>query len=98
MTQGNRGDRLLPLSAILAELCQDNGIVEVVLGLGDRLFLGIDHSAIAISNTEQSLKFYRDLLGMQFDGGSFNQGETQARLDCLSEEVEVKITAHIPQM
>lgn len=96
MTQGNRGDRLLPLSAILAELCQDNGIVEVVLGLGDRLFLGIDHSAIAISNTEQSLKFYRDLLGMQFDGGSFNQGETQARLDCLSEEVEVKITALRP--
>jgi len=36
MTQGNRGDRLLPLSATLAELCQDYGIVEVVLGLGDR--------------------------------------------------------------
>lgn len=62
----------------------------------DRLFLGIDHSAIAINNTEQSLKFYRDLLGMQVDGGSLNQGNTQARLDCLSEEVEVRITALRP--
>lgn len=62
----------------------------------DRLFLGIDHSAIAISNTEHSLHFYRDLLGMQVDGGSLNQGETQARLDNLPEEVEVKITALRP--
>ena len=62
----------------------------------DRLFLGIDHSAIGISNTEQSLKFYRDLLGMQVEGGSFNQGETQARLDNLPEEVEVQITALRP--
>ena len=62
----------------------------------DRLFLGIDHSAIAISNTEQSLHFYRDLLGMQVDGGSLNQGKTQARLDNLPEEVEVKITALRP--
>ncbi|MDF0555320.1 VOC family protein [Kamptonema sp. UHCC 0994] len=62
----------------------------------DRLFLGIDHSAIAISNTENSLKFYRDLLGMQVEGGSFNQGKTQARLDNLPEEVEVQITALRP--
>ncbi|MEH2166255.1 MAG: hypothetical protein V7K41_06195 [Nostoc sp.] len=32
-----------------------------------RLFLEIDRSAIAISNTEQSLHFYRDLLGMQVE-------------------------------
>jgi len=56
-----------------------------------RLFLGIDHSAIAIANTEQSLQFYRDLLGMQVNGGSLNSGETQARLDGLP-EAEVKIT------
>ncbi|MEG4214321.1 VOC family protein [Microcoleus sp. Pol14C6] len=61
----------------------------------DRSFLGIDHSAIAISNTEQSLKFYRDLLGMQVDGGSLNQGETQVRLDNLP-EAKVKITALRP--
>lgn len=61
----------------------------------DRLFLGIDHSAIAISNTDQSLHFYRDLLGMQVDGGSLNKGETQARLDGLP-EAEVRVTALRP--
>jgi catechol 2,3-dioxygenase-like lactoylglutathione lyase family enzyme len=61
----------------------------------DRLFLGIDHSAIAISNTEQSLKFYRDLLGMQVEGSSLNWRETQARLDDLP-GAEVRITALRP--
>jgi catechol 2,3-dioxygenase-like lactoylglutathione lyase family enzyme len=61
----------------------------------DRLFLGIDHSAIAIADTEQSLRFYRDLLGMQVDGGSLNQGETQARLDDLA-AAKVRITALRP--
>lgn len=63
----------------------------------ERLFLGIDHSAIAISNTEQSLQFYRDLLGMQVEGGSLNQGETQAELDNLP-EAEVRITPLRPQL
>ncbi len=49
----------------------------------NRLFLGIDHSAIAVANTEESLKFYRDLLGMQVREGSLNQGEIQAHLDGL---------------
>ncbi|WP_375515928.1 VOC family protein [uncultured Nostoc sp.] len=62
---------------------------------GDRLFLGIDHSAIAISNTEQSLHFYRDLLGMQIDSRSFNWRATQSRLDNLP-GAEVKITALRP--
>ncbi len=57
----------------------------------ERLFLGIDHSAIAVANTEQSLKFYRDLLGMQIEGGSLNQGETQAHLDGLP-EAKVRVT------
>ncbi|MDZ8134862.1 MAG: VOC family protein [Nostoc sp. DedQUE04] len=60
-----------------------------------RLFLGIDHSAIAISNTEQSLHFYRDLLGMQIDSRSLNWGATQSRLDNLP-GAEVKITALRP--
>jgi catechol 2,3-dioxygenase-like lactoylglutathione lyase family enzyme len=62
---------------------------------GDRLFLGIDHSAIAISNTEQSLQFYRDLLGMQVEGGSLNWRETQARMDNLP-GAKVRITALRP--
>ena len=57
----------------------------------DSLFLGIDHSAIAVNNTEQSLKFYRDLLGMKVNGGSLNHGETQANLDGLP-QAEVKVT------
>ena len=59
------------------------------------LFLGIDHTAIAIANTEQSLKFYRDFLGMEVDGGSFNWRETQARMDGLP-DATVKITALRP--
>ncbi|HEY9676058.1 MAG TPA: VOC family protein [Waterburya sp.] len=62
---------------------------------GDRLFLGIDHSAIAISNTEQSLQFYRGLLGMQVEGSSLNWRETQARMDNLP-GAEVRITALRP--
>ena len=61
----------------------------------ERLFLGIDHSAIAIANTEHSLQFYRDLLGMQVAGGSLNHGETQARLDGLP-EAKVRVTALRP--
>ncbi|ACC81587.1 VOC family protein [Nostoc punctiforme] len=60
-----------------------------------RLFLGIDHSAIAISNTEQSLHFYRALLGMQVDSRSLNWRATQTRLDDLP-GAEVRITALRP--
>src|SRR5947209_20007887 len=31
----------------------------------DKLFLGIDHTAIGVSNTSASLKFYGDLLGLR---------------------------------
>jgi catechol 2,3-dioxygenase-like lactoylglutathione lyase family enzyme len=60
-----------------------------------RLFLGIDHTAIAIADTEQSLQFYRDLLGMEVEGDSLNQGETQARLDGLP-KAKVRVTALRP--
>src|SRR6516165_6886080 len=33
-----------------------------------RVFLGIDHTAIAVANTEASLRFYRDLLGLRVAG------------------------------
>jgi catechol 2,3-dioxygenase-like lactoylglutathione lyase family enzyme len=47
----------------------------------DRLFLGIDHTAIVISETEASLKFYRDRLGMEVAGESENYGPEQERLN-----------------
>lgn len=46
-----------------------------------RLFLGIDHTAIVITDTTESLKFYRDLLGMQIAGESENYGPEQERLN-----------------
>jgi len=47
----------------------------------DRLFLGIDHTAIAISDTEASLKFYRDVLGLRIAGESENYGTEQEHLN-----------------
>ncbi len=47
------------------------------------LFMGIDHSAISVTDTEQSAKFYRDLLGMEKLEGPLNQGQVQADLDGL---------------
>jgi catechol 2,3-dioxygenase-like lactoylglutathione lyase family enzyme len=47
----------------------------------DRLFLGIDHTAIVVGDTDASLKFYRDLLGFRVVGGSENYGAEQERLN-----------------
>ena len=49
--------------------------------LTDKLFLGIDHTAIGISNTDASLKFYRDLLGLRKAGESENFGTEQEHLN-----------------
>jgi catechol 2,3-dioxygenase-like lactoylglutathione lyase family enzyme len=46
-----------------------------------RLFLGIDHTAIVVSDTEASLELYRDLLGMHVAGESENYGPEQERLN-----------------
>jgi catechol 2,3-dioxygenase-like lactoylglutathione lyase family enzyme len=47
----------------------------------DKIFLGIDHTAIGISNTDASLKFYRDLLGLRKAGESENFGTEQEHLN-----------------
>jgi catechol 2,3-dioxygenase-like lactoylglutathione lyase family enzyme len=47
----------------------------------DKLFLGIDHTAIVVWNTDASVKFYRDLLGMQITGESENYGTEQEHLN-----------------
>ena len=46
-----------------------------------KLFLGIDHTAIVISDTDASLRFYRDVLGLQVVGESENYGPEQERLN-----------------
>jgi catechol 2,3-dioxygenase-like lactoylglutathione lyase family enzyme len=48
---------------------------------GERLFLGIDHTAIVVQDTDVSLRFYRDLLGMKVAGESENYGPEQERLN-----------------
>jgi len=47
----------------------------------DKLFLGIDHTAIGVGNTAASLQFYRDLLGMRKAGESENFGTEQEHLN-----------------
>jgi catechol 2,3-dioxygenase-like lactoylglutathione lyase family enzyme len=47
----------------------------------DELFLGIDHTAVVISDTETSLRFYRDLLGLHVAGESENYGTEQEHLN-----------------
>lgn len=45
------------------------------------LFLGIDHTAITVSDTDQSLAFYRDRLGLRLAGESENYGPEQEHLN-----------------
>jgi len=51
---------------------------------GDRLFLGIDHTAIVVGDTEASLHCYRDVLGLRVAGSSDNHGPEQERLNGVS--------------
>ena len=50
----------------------------------DRLFLGIDHTAIAVADTAASLAFYRDTLGMRIAGTSENWGPEQEHLNAVA--------------
>jgi catechol 2,3-dioxygenase-like lactoylglutathione lyase family enzyme len=47
----------------------------------ERLFLGIDHTAIVVDDTDASLGFYRDALGLHVAGASENYGPEQERLN-----------------
>jgi catechol 2,3-dioxygenase-like lactoylglutathione lyase family enzyme len=46
-----------------------------------KLFLGIDHTAIVVHDTQASLAFYRDLLGLRVAGESENYGTEQEHLN-----------------
>jgi catechol 2,3-dioxygenase-like lactoylglutathione lyase family enzyme len=56
--------------------------------------LGIDHSAVSVSNTARSIEFYESL-GLHRSGGSLNAGPAQAMLDDVDEPV-VEVTALTP--
>ncbi|HWP64349.1 MAG TPA: VOC family protein [Candidatus Limnocylindria bacterium] len=57
-----------------------------------RLFLGIDHTAIATADTDASLAFYRDRLGLRVVGESRNSGPEQERLNAVR-GARLRITA-----
>lgn len=69
----------------------DDHVLEIIwfpAGKGDpkwqgrqELFAGIDHTAIVVKNTDRSLAFYRDLLGMRVAGQSENYGTEQEHLN-----------------
>jgi len=49
----------------------------------DHVFLGIDHTAIVVGDTEKSLKWYRDTLGLRVAGESESSGPEQERLSSV---------------
>lgn len=62
-----------------------------VQGRRGALFLGIDHTAIVVADTDASVHFYRDVLGLAVAGGSENQGDEQAHLNGV-EGAHLRIT------
>ena len=48
---------------------------------GNDLFMGIDHTAIVVADTDRSLAFYRDRLAMHIVGESENYGTEQEHLN-----------------
>jgi catechol 2,3-dioxygenase-like lactoylglutathione lyase family enzyme len=59
------------------------------------VFLGLDHSAMTVASTKQSLQFYQDLLKMKVESSSLHEGAEQARLDGLP-EANVQVTGLRP--
>lgn len=57
--------------------------------------IGIDHSAISVADTQRSVAFYK-ALGLDLSQQGVNQGETQRRLDHLS-DAYVTVTAMKPR-
>jgi uncharacterized protein GlcG (DUF336 family)/catechol 2,3-dioxygenase-like lactoylglutathione lyase family enzyme len=55
--------------------------------------LGIDHSAIGISDTERSCRFYDQLLGLRLGSNGINEGPEQDGLDGL-DDTRVRISGH----
>jgi len=47
------------------------------------LFLGIDHTAIVVDDTDEALRFYEGVLGLRAASGSENHGPEQERLNAV---------------
>ena len=64
---------------------------------GQDVFLGIDHTAMTVRSTENSLEFYRDLLGFTVRGGTVNMGAEQEHLDSLP-GARARVTGLAPRL
>lgn len=56
-----------------------------------KIFLGIDHTALTVASLEKSLRFYRDVLGLKVRDTGEREGVEQSRLDGLAGS-QVKFT------
>jgi len=61
----------------------------------NKLFLGLDHTAMTVGSTENSVAFYRDLLGLEVGTVTLNTGTTQEVLDGLFNDT-CNVTAMMP--
>jgi catechol 2,3-dioxygenase-like lactoylglutathione lyase family enzyme len=61
----------------------------------NKLFIGLDHTAITVGSTEKGVAFYRDLLGLEVGGVTLNSGPTQEVLDNLFNDTCL-VTAMMP--
>jgi len=64
---------------------------------GQDLFLGIDHTAMTVRSTKNSLTFYRDVLGLTVGSATVNMGIEQERLDSLP-GARARVTGLNPQL
>ena len=60
-----------------------------------KIFLGIDHTAIGVSSTNNSHRFYSDILGIERKGDSWNKGNEQEHLNNV-EGASLHITGYRP--
>ena len=61
----------------------------------DKLFRGVDHTAMTVPSTEKGVTFYRDVLGFSVGGTTLNSGPTQDVLDGLLNDTCL-VTAMMP--
>jgi catechol 2,3-dioxygenase-like lactoylglutathione lyase family enzyme len=61
----------------------------------NKLFLGLDHTAMTVAGTEGGVAFYRDLLGLKVGTVTLNTGTTQEVLDGLFNDTCL-VTAMLP--
>ncbi len=60
------------------------------------LFLGIDHSAIAVSDTQRSIAFFKQAFGLRLGQQTENEGKEQAEMDAVP-DARVTVSGLMPE-